>query len=163
MKTALDREISGNSHDSAIRRSGEEGFSLIEVVLALVILLVALLGVFLVFTWAVSYNAGNNSRAQALAIMQQQVERLRSAKYTPAVVDGNLLGGAQPTKIVTLPNNNRFKVDITVDDDPFTAGTQVDNASTVKEIEVSVALDRPTPGWQSSVPATVILRRVRAN
>lgn len=141
----------------------ESGFSLIEVVLALVVLLIALLGVFLAFTWAITYNAGNNSRSEALAILQQQVERLRSAKYTPTVVDASLSGGVQATKLVTLPGGNRFRVDITVDDDPETANVQIDNTSTVKEVELTVSLDRPTPGWQSSVPATVILRRVRAN
>ncbi len=59
---------------------GQSGFSLIEVVLALVILLVALLGVFLSFTYAISYNAGNNSRSQALAILQQQVEKMRRSE-----------------------------------------------------------------------------------
>lgn len=141
----------------------EDGFSLIEVVLALVVLLVALLGVFLAFTWAIIYNSGNNSRSQALAISQQQVEKMRSGKFTPTVIDPTLSGGVHPVKIVTLPNNNRFRVNIAVDDDPFTAGVQVDNTTTVKEITVAVSLDRPTPGWQSSVPAVVILRRVRAN
>lgn len=141
----------------------QSGFSLIEVVLALVILLVALLGVFLAFTYAISYNAGNNSRSQALAILQQQVEKMRSAKFTPAVMDATLAGGVHPVKYVTLPNNNRFTVNMSVDDDPVTAGIQVDNLTTAKEIIVAVALDRPTPGWQSSVPAVVVLQRVRAN
>jgi len=143
--------------------NSESGFSLIEVVVALVILLIALLGVFLAFTYAIGYNSGNNSRAQALAIMQQQVERMRSAKFTPTVVDTSLVGGVQSTKIVTLPGGNTFRVDVTVDDDPETANVQIDNTSTVKEVLLTVSLDRPTPGWQSSVPATVVLRRVRAN
>lgn len=144
-------------------KSSEAGFSLIEVVLALVILLVALLGVFMAFTWSVIYNAGNNSRSQALAILQQQVERSRSAKFTPAVTDSTLEGGVQPVKLVVLPNNNKFRVNIAVDDDPNTAGVQIDNSTTVKEIIIAVSLDRPTPGWQTSVPATVVLQRVRSN
>ena len=143
--------------------TNQRGFSLIEVVLALVILLVALLGVFLAFTYAISYNAGNNSRSQALAILQQQVEKMRSAKFTPTVIDATLAGGVQPVKYVILPNNNRFTVNVSVDDDPGTAGVQVDSLTTRKEIIVAVALDRPTPGWQSSVPAIVVLQRVRAN
>ena len=153
-----------SSNNSVIQNDKRQtGFSLIEVVLALVILLVALLGVFLAFTYAISYNAGNNSRSQALAILQQQVEKLRSAKFTPTVMDATLSGGVQPDKIVILPNNNRFRVNISVDDDPATAGIQVDNSTTTKEVVVAVALDRPTPGWQSSVPAIVVLQRVRAN
>ncbi|MDH3494826.1 MAG: prepilin-type N-terminal cleavage/methylation domain-containing protein [Acidobacteriota bacterium] len=160
--TILGFRLPGASCEKA-RRDAEKGFSLIEVVLALVVLLVALLGVFLAFTWAIIYNAGNNSRSQALAIMQQQVEKMRSGKFTPTVIDSALSGGVQPVKTVILPNNNRFRVNIVVDDDPFAAGVQVDNTTTVKEVTVAVSLDRPTPGWQASVPAVVILRRVRAN
>lgn len=40
-------------------KSREAGFSLIEVVAAMVVLLIALLGVFTVFTYSVNYNAGD--------------------------------------------------------------------------------------------------------
>ena len=56
-------------------RSGEAGFSLIEVAVAMVVVLIALLGVFFTLTYAITYNAGNNSRAQALAVLQEEVER----------------------------------------------------------------------------------------
>src|SRR5215213_8520026 len=58
-----------------------KGFTLIEVVIALIIIMIALLGVFSVFTYAITYNAGNKARAQALAILQQEVERYRAAKF----------------------------------------------------------------------------------
>jgi hypothetical protein len=125
--------------------------------------MIALMGVFMTFTYAVNFNAGNNSRAEALAIMQQEVEIMRSAKFTPAITDSNLTGGTKVPKTVTGLSGNRFRVEIVVDDDPFTAGVQTDNTKTIKEISVTVSLDRPTPGWQSAVPATVVLQRVRSN
>ncbi|MEZ5305645.1 MAG: prepilin-type N-terminal cleavage/methylation domain-containing protein [Pyrinomonadaceae bacterium] len=143
--------------------NGQAGFSLVEVIVAMVILLVALLGVFVVFTWAITYNYGNSSRTEALAILQQQVENMRSAKFTPAVVDTSLTGGNKPVQTVVLANGNAFVVQTVVDDDPFTNGVQIDNTSTLKEVEITVSLARPTPGWQSSVPATVVLRRARSN
>ena len=66
-------------------------------------------------------------------------------------------------KTVTAADNKRFRVEIAIDDDPFTDGVQTDNLKSIKEITVTVTLDNPTPGWQTAVPATVILRRVRAN
>lgn len=145
------------------REVDERGFSLVEVVIAMVVFLIAMLGIFVAFTFATSYNAGNTSRAQALAVLQQEVENMRAAKFTPVVTDASLTGGVKGTKNVTTTDGLKFIVNVTVDDDPFTAGTQINAATTLKEISVTVALDRPTPGWQTSVPATVVLRRVMSN
>lgn len=160
-KSAGDSNFS--SDISKNRRPGEAGFSLVEVVAAMTIFLVAMLGVFVTFTYAVSYNAGNNSRTQALSVLQQEVERLRSKKFLPTNTDDDLKGGKKASKSVTSADGNKFKVDITVDDDPFTPDIQTDDDKTIKEIFVTVTLERPTPGWQTSVPATVVLRRVRGN
>ncbi|MDQ6788868.1 MAG: prepilin-type N-terminal cleavage/methylation domain-containing protein [Acidobacteriota bacterium] len=147
------------------KRRRETGFSLVEVTIAMVILMVALLGIFATFTYAINYNAGNNSRAQALAVLQQQVEQMRSAKFTPEITDASLTGGTKARQIVTSGDGGSYRVDISVDNDLATSGIQSTNESTttLKEVTVTVALDSPTPGWQTSIPATVILRRVRAN
>lgn len=144
-------------------RQTEDGFSLVEVTVAMVVFLIALLGVFISFTFAVNYNAGNSSRAQALALLQQRVEQMRSAKFTPTLTDSSLTGGVKSPEIVIAPDNNAYKIQITVDDDPLTSGVQTDSTKLFKEVRVTVTLERPTPGWQTSVPATVILRRVRGN
>jgi prepilin-type N-terminal cleavage/methylation domain-containing protein len=143
--------------------TGSAGFSLIEVLVAMVVFMVAMLGIFVAFTFAISYNAGNNSRAHALAILQQEVEVVRAAKFTPNIVDAIVTGGVKATRTVTSADGNRYLVNITVDDNPSTAGVQINTASTLKEISVTVSLARPTPGWQTYVPATVILRRVISN
>jgi prepilin-type N-terminal cleavage/methylation domain-containing protein len=149
------------------KKKSEEGFSLVEVVIAMMVFLVALLGVFATFTYAINYNAGNNSRAQALAILQQEVELMRSAKFTPAITDPSLTGGTKAARAPTFPpaSGGSYIVEIKVDNDPSTAAIDSpgDTTTTLKEVTVTVKLDSPTPGWQTSVPATVILRRVRAN
>lgn len=159
-KTSKNRE---NNPAANLKKSIDGGFTLIEVIIAMVILMIVLLGVFVSFTYAVNYNAGNNSRSQALAVLQQEIELLRSAKFTPTITDSNLLGGAQASRVVSSADGNRFRVQITVDDDPFTAGVQSDTTKTLKEVTLTVTLENPTPGWQTAVPAIVILRRVRAN
>ncbi len=146
-----------------LNKTNESGFSLIEAVVALSIFLVATLGVFTTFTYTVNYNAGNGSRAQALSLLQQEVEQMRSARFTPTATDSTLTGGEKAVRTVTAADGNRYKIKITVDDDPFTAGVQTNTTKTLKEVTVTVSLDRPTPGWQTAVPITVILRRVRAN
>ena len=143
--------------------SGEKGFSLIETTIAMVVILVGLLAVAEAFTFAILYNAGNASRTQALAILQQETEHLRSKKFSASKTDTELTGGVKPLKNVTAPNGGLFGVSCTVDDDPFTDGVQIDTTSTLKEITVTVGLQRPSPGWQTAVPAVIVMRRTRGN
>ena len=144
-------------------KSNQSGFSLVEVIVALVIFLVVFLGLVSVFTYAVKYNAGNNSRSQALAVLQQEVELYRSAKYTPRAIDSNLTGGTKTPKTVTAADGNSFRIQTVVDDDPSTTAVDISTTTTLKEITVIVTLDSPTPGWQTAIPAKVVLRRARAN
>ena len=147
-------------------QKNESGFSLVEVSVAMVIILIALLGVVSSFTYAITYNAGNNSRAQALAVLQEEVERLRSLKFTPGVTDPGLQGGVQAVRTVTSPNGGTFVVSIFIDNDPAAAGNQSDSDvpnPSIKEIEVRVQLQSPDLGWQSAVPAIIVMRRVRGN
>lgn len=145
---------------------GEAGFSLIEVAVALVIIMIALLGVVFAFTYSITYNAGNNSRAQALAILQEEVEFLRSKKYTPTITDTELQGGVKSPRTVVSPNGGTFVVSVFIDNDPSTgtieSETDVPNPA-MKEIEIQVVLANPSPGWQMAVPATIVMRRVRGN
>jgi prepilin-type N-terminal cleavage/methylation domain-containing protein len=132
------------------------GFTLVELTIAMVIFLIAILGVFYSFSFAINY-------AQALAILQQKVEKLRSARFVPTNTDLVLKGGEKSPEPYTAPDGNKFRIQVTVDDDPFTDNVQINDATKFKEVKVTVSLERPTPGWQTSVPATVILRRTRGN
>lgn len=146
--------------------SSEAGITLIETTCALVIILIALLGVAFSFTYAINYNAGNQARSQGLAILQQEVEQMRAAKFTPYVTDAILAGGEKLPRTVITPTGIPFVVQVTVDNDPLTSGIQNDVAvpvPTIKEVSITTQLARPAPGWQVAVPTTVVLRRVRAN
>ena len=143
--------------------SSESGVSLIETSVAMVVILVGLLATAEAFTYAILYNAGNASRTQALAILQQETELLRSKKFSPAQTDAELTGGTKPVRTVAAPNGGSFTVADVVDDNPFTDGVQVDASSPLKEITVTVRLASPSPGWQTAVPAVTIMRRTRGN
>lgn len=154
---------------------GEDGFSLVEVSVAMLIIMIAFLGVFATFTYAIQYNAGNKSRSQALAVLQQEAERIRAAKYTATgTPDTLLLGGMQAERIVTHPNGRSFAVNVTVDNDPTVTGVQNESYvclspqgvaidCAIKEINIEVTMTRNNPGWQYSVPVRILLRRVRGN
>lgn len=142
--------------------SSEAGFTLIEVTIAMVIILVSMLGVAFSLTYAVNYNTGNASRAKCLAVLQQEVERMRSAKFTPGFTDP-LLAGGSTTRTVDSASNS-FTITTTVDNDPYTNGIQDETVFTsMKEITITAQLAAPSPGWQTAVPAVFVLRRVKSN
>ncbi len=174
-------------------RSSESGFSLVESIVAMLIITIALLGALQAINYSVLYNYGNATRAQNLALLQQEVERLRAAKFTPAGTDNAPLpgdGSCRPDaqrditggkKICTIsaPNGGEFRVTTCVDDNPFGgqpceirydadgnevgADGDIDVATRVKEIAVEVKLAAPSPGWQTAIPARVVLRRSIGN
>ena len=152
------------SEGTARLPSGEAGFSLIEVSIAMVIILVAMLGVFFTITYAITYNAGNYSRAQSLAVLQREAEQIRSAKFTPSSTDAPLWGGTHADQTVALPNGTSYVVTTIVDNDPIAAGVQDETTPTsYKEITITARLASPSPGWQTAIPAKVVLRRVKSN
>jgi Tfp pilus assembly protein PilV len=144
-------------------KNREAGFSLVEAVMSVVILLITLLGVFGVFTYAIAYNTGNNKRSQALSVLQKEVEQIRSAKFTPVITDTDLVGGVKAAKNSTAADGSSYKVEITVDDDPFTDGVQVDATKTIKEVTIVVSPAHQVSAWQTAIPTTVVMRRVRGN
>jgi prepilin-type N-terminal cleavage/methylation domain-containing protein len=157
-----------NALESQPTAQENSGFTLIEVAIAMVIILVALLGVVFTFTYSIMYNMGNNSRSQALAVLQQEVEQMRAANFTKTITVSILSGHAASSRTVTNATGTSFTITESVDNDPFTTGVQdtsavSDSASTYKEITITVQLSSPSPGWQTAVPSTVILRRARAN
>ncbi|MFL6467571.1 MAG: prepilin-type N-terminal cleavage/methylation domain-containing protein [Pyrinomonadaceae bacterium] len=143
----------------------EDGFSLIEITIALVILMVVVMGVFAAFTYSTVYNTGNNGRSQALSVLQDEVETLRAVKFNPppAVVAPELAGGVKAAKTRQAADGATYLVDVTVDDDPFTPGVQTDATKTIKEITLTVTPLGTANTWITANRTQVIFRRVRSN
>ncbi len=160
-----------------IEEKKDGGFTLVEVIIALVILMISVMGVFAVFAYATVHNTGNSMRSQALSVLQREVEMIRSAKFTPTITgsytpgtpdDGrrDLRGGTKTPRTVTAVNGTTYTVETIVDNDPFTPLVQNDAAvpkPKLKEITLTVTPQSNTNGWVVAYPVRVVFRRVRSN
>jgi type II secretory pathway pseudopilin PulG len=167
-----------SSNLEAANREG--GFTLIEAVIALVVLLIVVAGVFGAFTYAATLNTGNSRRSQALSVLQKEVELLRSAKfvqqagggadsYTPVDCNDprrNLTGTAtNAPRILDCPaiDGVIYRIQTEIDDDPFTAGQQIDATKDLKEIRVTVTQPARANSWETAYVTRAVFRRVRSN
>ncbi len=89
--------------------SNEKGFTLIETVVALVILMIASLGIASLFLFSTRYNTGANERAVAIALAQEQMEAIRGADFediTTVKFPTIPATSSQPYQITTTITNN---------------------------------------------------------
>ncbi len=147
----------------------EGGFTLIEATITMVILTVSLLSVVTIFTYAVRYNTGNNTRSQALAVLQREVESLRSKKFSPSPsgtgTDLELRGGTRTYTSQPAADGSIYQVQVVVDNFPFDDGIPNNNEATtsLKEITVTVTPQNASAGWVTAVQNRAVFRRVRSN
>jgi|GEM_PF-1032659 len=128
---------------STPKKNREGGFTLIEATIALVILFIVVMGVFSAVTYATKFNRGNSQRSQALAVLQREIELLRSAKFTPSIMsyttihqhtepvcpvadDGSrdITGGDKEIEYRCGIDGTLYQVETRIDDDPYTSGQQ---------------------------------------
>ena len=150
---------------------GEEGFTLVEVIVAGTILITLCVGTIVIFGQAIVLNRGNDIRMQALTVLQRQVEFYRSLKYQPIGPDPLLNGHTQTTVATGIPSadGTLFDVEVTIDNDPYTAGIQTATSGSpvlevnckFKEITIVAKQHNPQSGWLQDLKTTVTFRRVR--
>jgi Tfp pilus assembly protein PilV len=139
--------------------SGEKGFSILETVIALVIMLVIGFGAISLFLFSISYNAGASDRAHAFALAQQRIETLRSTTYanltsatatanTGQVNVGSTTAGESDRRTFNVTTtiadqasatNSRLKV-ITVTVTPVNAGRWSSGSVTLKIYRASITM-----------------------
>ena len=128
----------------------ERGFTLIETSIAMVIMMVAGLGVVSLFTYSISYNSGAEDRAVAISIAQQQIEQLRTVRFTDPILN---VSAATALTANTVSNGRTYRVTKIVTG----SNNDVNGNPTLKTIAIRV--DPISPGW-AGFP--VILRTVRS-
>lgn len=72
--------------DVTIDGQNQQGFTLLETSIALIVMMVVTLATASLFVYAVKYNSGSGDRSAALAIAQQRLERLRRVAYSDALL-----------------------------------------------------------------------------
>lgn len=86
---------------AAIRntRLTEQGFTLIETSIALVVMMVVGLGAASLFFYALGANSTARDRELSMAVAQQQMERLRNTEFSELEATVTELGGANKTEV----------------------------------------------------------------
>lgn len=131
----------------------EEGFTLIETCIALVVMMVAGLAASSLFIYSMQNNVGAGDRALAMAVAQQQLEQLRSVNFT----DASLATGT--TTLPTLRNGDRdYAVVRTVVDQTNADGT----SKSLKRITIRVTPQTARYGWQRTSVELVSFRSTLA-
>ena len=66
---------------------GQRGFTLIEMSIAMVVMMVAALACSSLFVFSIQNNVGGSERALSMAVAQQQLEQLRSVDYDDSTLN----------------------------------------------------------------------------
>jgi type II secretory pathway pseudopilin PulG len=82
------------------QRMNNNGFTLIETTVAMLVMMVVGLGATSLFLYAVRYNSGASQRSIAMAVAQQRLEVLRGTDYSAAALS---FGTHDPETIVIAP------------------------------------------------------------
>lgn len=142
----------------------EAGFTLIEVVIASSIMLVLVVGVLSVFSYATNINRANNIRSQALTILQNQAEYYRSLNFKRGSVSTVLNAGTYTVGERVSADGTRFTVTAVIENLPNTSGgaAPADAAVTLKRITIEAQPVADKGTWFGGKTNLVILR-VKAN
>ncbi len=141
-------------------RVGESGFTLLEAIIALLLMLIVALGSASLFSFSIYNNSGGSDRATSLAIAQQALERLRSAQFNATTTDASLAGATTVQTVVV--EGRTFRLTTTIDDVPATTVPDVDPTTNLKGIRVTVVPLSIVRGWASGAGGTVTLFTQRA-
>ena len=158
-----DRAVSARSVHARVDcagRVGESGFTLLEAIIALLLMLIVALGSASLFSFSIYNNSGGSDRATSLAIAQQELESLRSAQFNATTTDASLAGATTVQTVVV--ERRTFRLTTTIDDVPATTGPDVDPTTNLKGITVTVVPLSIARGWAFGAGGTVTLFTQRA-
>jgi Tfp pilus assembly protein PilV len=140
-----------NRGQSEHRAGGEGGFTLIEVCIALIVMMVVALASTGLFLQSIRNNSGARSRSVALAVAQQQMEQLRNAGFNnlEATVTAN---GGSPKVVVS--DGLSFTVTTAFNNTPAAPA-----APLVKRITLTVTPQNAARLQWANVPVTLVVHR----
>lgn len=159
------------------RPSSEKGFTLPEVIVAGIVMVILCVGLLTVFSYVTNVNRGNNIRAQALAALQQEIEIYRSLRFVPGLHTAadlpnhrhpQLYAGTWTRPQITSASGMVFNVTVTVTNlsyEPRQPPSETEEACTFKEIVITAVPAVTQEGWLSdaNLRTKITMQRVRTN
>ena len=127
---------------------GQQGFTLMETSIAMVVMLVGALGIASLFVYSMQNNVGGSERALAMAVAQQQLEQIRSVSYE----DTTLNVGTVTSTLQTARRN--YSVQRTVAQETNADGSP----KQLKRITITVTPLAGSPNWVTTPVVLVSLR-----
>ena len=112
------------------RKSAIRGFTLLETVIAMLVMTVVGLGVASAFFYAVSNTANAADREMAMAVAQQRLEQLRSVAFTDATMNAI----STPAVTTVTRAGRTFSITTTIADANVIAGQAALKTITIKVI-----------------------------
>jgi len=129
----------------------QQGFTLLEISIALLLLMIVTLGAASLFVYAINYNSGAYDRTLAHAVAQRQMEYLRRTPFD------SLVTPAQPEPLITS-GGRTYSIVTTVCDD---ASAGCGGSATLKKITIQVT-PQAGAGWARSSLRIETLRAASA-
>jgi type II secretory pathway pseudopilin PulG len=148
-----------------------EGFTVIEVIIAASIMVILCVGTLTAFSYVANVNRGENIRAQALSVLQLEVEYYRSLKFVPGLEtsadlsthrNADLQAGVYTHQRVSA-DGRTFAVTTTVTNTSFKTGYNDEAHCLFKEIQMVAVPQSTESGWLANLQANVTIQRVRSN
>jgi len=128
--------------------STQRGFTLIETCVAMVVMMVAALACCSLFVFSMQNNVGGGDRALAMAVAQQQLEKIRVVNFD----DASLTAGT--TNATVKSDERNYAVETVIANETNADGTD----KQLKRITVRVTPSTNGPNWQHTSVVLVSLR-----
>jgi len=125
------------------------------------LLMIVSLGTMSLFSFSIYNNTAAGDRATCLAVAQEALETLRTAQFDPSATS-SLLAGGTTTQTNISRSGRLFTLTKTIDDNPATTAVDVNTASTLKLITVTVSSQSTARGWTSAGSVTLMTQRTQA-
>jgi Tfp pilus assembly protein PilV len=133
---AQPKHLAYRSEQISTEGRAERGFTLLETVIAMIVMMTVGLGASALFLYSITNNSAAAARAQSLAVAQQEMERLRSVAFDDPLLNPT---GNAPVRTTVITGGNAG-ADVTDSSYTFNVTKTIvaQNNSTTKLITLAV-------------------------